>query len=146
MDLTLESSWRYKYFSGPISRTYQGHFGEVLTCKQNNGYNCSLVGLGNPKNLWTGNRKRSSLTVWVDYPEFLSSTKSQVEIRETGGWRMSSDNGERKNLLNKYQGISLRDALNADWWLNINVLLKKSWTIFGQKTGFWTFAAKRRTI
>ena len=51
MDLTLESSWRYKYFSGPISRTYRGHFGEVLTCKQNNGYNCSLVGLGNPKNL-----------------------------------------------------------------------------------------------
>ena len=51
MDLTFASSLRYKYFSGPISRTFLGHFGEVLTCKQNSGYNYSLVGLGGPKTL-----------------------------------------------------------------------------------------------
>ena len=48
MDLTFASSWRYEYFSGSISRAYQGHFGEVLNCKQNYGYNYSLVGLGGP--------------------------------------------------------------------------------------------------
>jgi len=49
MDLRFASSWRYTYFSGPTSRAYQEHFGAVLNCKQNNGYNYSLVGLGGPK-------------------------------------------------------------------------------------------------
>ena len=79
MDLTLESSWRYKYFSGPISRTYQGHFGEILTCKQNNGYNCSLVGLGNPNKseLGIGSVLRSRYE-WITQSSFRAQ---RVKLR-----------------------------------------------------------------
>ena len=77
-----KQTWRFtsEVISGCSVDRFQDpprQFWRVLTCKQSSRYNISLTWLGGPtliKNLWNGNKKCSTFTVWLNYPEFLSST------------------------------------------------------------------------
>ena len=118
---------RVKSFVGGRIPGYQDNLGEFFTCKQNNGYNNSQVGLSGPKNLWYGNRKRSTLTVRLNYQEFLSSTNEpswdKREWLSGNSWSMSSDNGERK----KFNQIPRYDIENC-CKCRLSILPKKSTT------------------